>query len=335
MTITAILLISLLVLEMGLRSKYPADIRLSSLAVVHWIRQFISNHRGYQLETDANQVKLSGNQYKSEPRLGLVTMPGVHRIEVRCPSRPDLPSLSTRATVDKLHCRITSPLPDRYEGKPEIWIYGCSLTWGFGLNDNDAFPWILQEKLKDYKIRNFSDNGFGNVHALLQIQNSIEQGLKPVAAVFCYAHFHKERNVAAPSRMRNYSVFNNPELHHPKATLESGGELSIELINMMEHSHGPDQEEGYMFTVTGMTFRKIKRICDESSIIPVLAVQSGELDEPVVNYCEKIGYIISDIASGLQKEEYTLQPMDAHPNRKANEERARRLEADVKNALAA
>ncbi|MFO1378459.1 MAG: hypothetical protein U1F14_15795 [Steroidobacteraceae bacterium] len=54
--------------------------------------------------------------------------------------------------------RITRPLADysTQDAREKIWIFGCSYTEGWSLNDEETYPWLLQERFPDYdELANF------------------------------------------------------------------------------------------------------------------------------------------------------------------------------------
>jgi acyl-CoA thioesterase I len=54
-------------------------------------------------------------------------------------------------------------LPETSNGKPKIVAFGDSLTAGFGLTENESYPYLLQQKLKadgfDYEVINAGVSG--------------------------------------------------------------------------------------------------------------------------------------------------------------------------------
>lgn len=54
-------------------------------------------------------------------------------------------------------------LPETSSGKPKIVAFGDSLTAGFGLTENESYPYLLQQKLKadgfDYEVVNAGVSG--------------------------------------------------------------------------------------------------------------------------------------------------------------------------------
>src|SRR5262245_29977078 len=54
-------------------------------------------------------------------------------------------------------------LPASNSGRPKIIAFGDSLTAGFGLTENESYPYLLQQKLKadgyDYEVVNAGISG--------------------------------------------------------------------------------------------------------------------------------------------------------------------------------
>ncbi|MCG2660978.1 MAG: hypothetical protein L6437_12125, partial [Kiritimatiellae bacterium] len=162
------------------------------------------------------EITISPNRqfFLDDPILGYRNNPGTYTITIT--NRQVGKSLAFKVVVDDQGYRTTSPSPKVYEGKPEIWLFGCSYTWGWELNNPETFPWLLQARLVDYKINNYAVAGYGNVHGYLQLKQALDQGRLAIMAVFVYNYFHLPRNVAAPSRLMEFqSVRDIGLLHHP------------------------------------------------------------------------------------------------------------------------
>jgi acyl-CoA thioesterase-1 len=69
------------------------------------------------------------------------------------------------ATQKRSSANANRPLikPDVVTGKPKIVAFGDSLTAGFGLTENESYPYLLQQKLKadgyDYEVVNAGISG--------------------------------------------------------------------------------------------------------------------------------------------------------------------------------
>ncbi len=107
-----------------------------------------------------------------------------------------------RVTVDERGRRITHPpRPKEAPARPEIWIFGCSVTFGALLNDDETYPWIVQEKLPEYEVVNFGVGAYSTLQSLIQLEETLEETPRPrvALAVLAYAAFHDERNVSSRS----------------------------------------------------------------------------------------------------------------------------------------
>lgn len=103
--------------------------------------------------------------------------------------------LTVKVTHNAEGYRITEPPNDSMVQRPEIWIFGCSFTHGYGVNDEEAYPWLMQEALPQFTIRNFAVDGYGTYHAYLQLEQLLNRGEAPRAVVLAYGGFHDQRNV--------------------------------------------------------------------------------------------------------------------------------------------
>jgi hypothetical protein len=257
--------------------------------------------------------------FVAHPVYGRFINPGSYEITIKMPQVAAPYTFHVR--TDEEGYRLTSDDPSRYESKPEIWIFGCSFTWGWALDNEDTYPWLLQERFPDYCVKNYAIAGAGNVQALLQLREFFKDPSRrpPVAAVFGYCLFHKERNVAAPSRLRlESSVADQLDIMHPRAWLDKG-ELKVELVsyNVEDSAVDPSPEE--MDRVTQAIFKEIHDLCSDKGIALVLGVQHQKpIEDEVIKYCRKIGFTIADMTVKTESPEFNLLPYDRHPNAHAN-----------------
>ena len=88
--------------------------------------------------------------------------------------------------------RITSAHPPN---APIIIAAGCSFTFGHGINDEDTWPWLLQEQFPDYRVMNVGVMGYGTDQALLAAERQVLLSPQQTAAVVLgLADFQIERN---------------------------------------------------------------------------------------------------------------------------------------------
>ena len=103
-------------------------------------------------------------------------------------------TLQISVSHDSEGYRITQKGPVDAE-KPSIWIFGCSFTHGYGVEDHENYPWMLQEDFPDFTVYNFGMDGYGTYHSLLQLQDQLKQKKAPELVILAYGGFHDQRNV--------------------------------------------------------------------------------------------------------------------------------------------
>jgi hypothetical protein len=80
---------------------------------------------------------------------------------------------------------------------PVVIAAGCSFTFGHALNDQDSWPWQLQERLPRYRVMNTADLGYGTDQALLAAERQVNLSTGRAAAVILgFGDFQIERNRA-------------------------------------------------------------------------------------------------------------------------------------------
>jgi hypothetical protein len=250
--------------------------------------------------------------------LGFAFNPGLHEIGVKYRYFFRKNNYTFTSTIGRDGYRITSDHPELYRNKPQIWIFGCSYTYGWSLNDEETFPWLVQENLPNYHIRNLGIGGQGNVVALLQLREELVTRKPPAFAIFVYNPFHLVRNVAAPSFVNNeLAVLTDNAFHFPKAFINEEGKLNVTLIPV-EPVDEPEPTLKNMRLVTELVFQEIKHLCDTHSIVPILAFQTGDRLDPIVQDCEQKGFNIIDMSLDLSSKYQAFPPFDPHPNVKAH-----------------
>lgn len=126
--------------------------------------------------------------------------------------------------------RITRPMETyaQSSSQPAIWLFGCSFTYGWGLNDAETFPWKLQERLPGYDVQNFGVYGYGTIHSLRQLEEAFGERPAPAVAVLCYGALHEERNLLIRRRRKSISAHSKTvgqAITQPYARLTPAGTL--------------------------------------------------------------------------------------------------------------
>jgi len=104
--------------------------------------------------------------------------------------------------------RLTSPTP--HDG-PTLIAAGCSFTFGHAVNDQDTWPWLLQESLPQYQVINAAVMGYGTDQALMAADRQLQQNPgRSAAVVLGFGDFQIERNRGAQGWLVHVYPFGKP-----------------------------------------------------------------------------------------------------------------------------
>ena len=279
--------------------------------------------------------------YVKHPTLGYANMPGEFTVTLE-------DDYSFNLTILPNGCRITHPL-DTYKetgSKKEIWIFGCSFTTGWSLNDYETFPWLLQESFPIYEVVNFGVNGYGTVQSLIQFRQALQERRIPKIVVYAYAGFHVERNVFLRSWRKVICFFSSlGQQMVPYARFEADSKLRYFFGNveynefpLMRHSalmHFIEQkydklEENYYRSreVTEALILEMAKTAKEKGITFVLAgITDSQGTRNMLGFARDKGIKAIDISVDLDIPGYRNSPYDIHPSALADRKYADKLEA--------
>ena len=246
--------------------------------------------------------------------------------------------------------RITHPL-ETYPGKPkkEIWIFGCSLTEGWTLNDQETYPWLLQKKFSDYEVVNFGVAGYSTVQSLIQLREALLKRKKPILIVLAYASFHDQRNTLTRAWVKTrvtsgaahylgtvnlpYMAWSNdrqPELRYqPLEYREVPLARYSALANLLDSTYDRLVETTYhSHDISRKLIEQFYDLCKANQIDFVVAgIFSDASTREMLDYCRSKGIPATDISVDLRIRENTNLPYDDHPSALANLEYERTLES--------
>src|SRR5258708_13091520 len=287
-----------------------------------------------------------GNYFIPHPTRGFAHPAGEFKLTVPGP-------YTFKMTHANNGLRITHPLAQETQGnKKEIWIFGCSLTHGWRLNDEETYPWLLQRDLPAYEVVNFGVDGYGTVQSLIQLQESLKSGNKPAIVVLAYGDFHDGRNVLA--RGWKKQVFMNNRLgalNYPDATLGSDNKLVFRndpltywdfalvrysaLANYLDSQYNDSIGASYRgHDVSKAVVNEFWKLCEANGIAFVLAgIYSSPTTAEMLKFFSDKGAMTVDISVDLSIRENTSLPWDGHPNALANKQYAQKIESFLRAKL--
>jgi hypothetical protein len=225
-----------------------------------------------------------------------------------------------------------------------IDIHGCSFTYGMSVDDSLTFPFLLQKSLPNYRFRNYAVPGFGNLQALIRLQNQVKNQDFPDVVMVSYADFHDERNALNTNYRKSlYHGFLNAnenvkplfgESQIPFYDLKKGIQY-CDWKNMYKNWLGRDYSAAINSlqdafekmqnasndekAVTHQILLKIKELCQQNNIkFIVLFITKNESTALTKQFCEQQNIELMDIGLELPSEKYSNLPYDIHPNKTAH-----------------
>lgn len=239
------------------------------------------------------------------------------------------------------------------ENLKKIFLYGCSYTYGMGINDDESYPYLIDKSLVNYKIHNKAVPGFGTIQALISLNNGIANDILPDIVILNYYQFHDERNILNRAyreklylgRRSNITLYNgtsnkNTSLswEFPYYNKENKQIKNINvndiyptmpfrensaLINIIETEYNRiSSNEGKAREVSHEIIKEISRLCEKHGIKFFLA-NMDELDKDLELLCQSENISIIDSYVDLNQENYRNRPYDYHPSPIAHKEYAR------------
>ena len=289
------------------------------------------------------RVEPDGRLVSKQPLVGWGHIPGVHTITLPTGFR-------FRFTIRPNTLRITRPV-ETYAGPDlpdKIWIFGCSYTEGWSLNDEETYPWLLQERFPGYDVVNFGVGGYGTVHSLAQFREALKTST-PKVAVLAYADFHDERNTLARSHRRAIALDNDlGPLEYPHGSLNAQGRLQITYSDVaytevptarslaigqfieMELSRY-DTKRLLSHAVSEALVLETARLAREHGVKFILAnIDRGPGGVRMLEFARKQGITAVDISVDRKVPGNTNLPHDGHPSARANRHYADVLEKQLR-----
>jgi len=286
------------------------------------------------------RVVPGGKYYRADNYLGYTHLPG--RYTVYLPG-----GYSFITTHDSNTLRVTHPIYEdpQYAPKDKLWIFGCSVTHGWSINDRETYPWRLQQAFPGYEVVNYGVSGYGTIHSLLQLKRDLAEKKKPRVVILAYMSMHDARNTLTANRRKAASVYNflGP-VCQPYASLDKNGRLVISspvdvvyhkvpfntvsaFIHFLERAFNTIEAKfSNSHEVTRAIIQEMYDMCKKDSITFILAGLDNErLTNEMLEYFHKQGILTIDISVDNRSGKYSNLPYDAHPNGLANAVYAHKL----------
>ena len=148
---------------------------------------------------------------------------------------------------------------------PKILFLGGSFTFGHGVEDNEPFPSLLQEKYPQYKIINAGVMAWGTGQALLKLREQLTSNNDIKLVVYAFTTYHLERNYLRQSWLKSMEEFG--QKRNPYFEIIDGELVFKGLAD--PDKNGITDEEYLQHMEREMTLKmleEMKKLCDASSI---------------------------------------------------------------------
>lgn len=277
----------------------------------------------------------------SHPTLGFGLNPGAYSVTIN-----DGLSYTVTHGADSFRITSASPLPDSL---PELWLLGCSYTYGMGVNDEETFAWLIQEAHPEFRVRNFGVPGFGTVQSYLQLKRLFASGETPTNVILNYADFHDERNVLAPRYRHALSVgfrgadstisdvmegsripfasMNGESLQLQSVAWDSlyqdwRGRSTFASVNFWQtFSDNIHQYDLAPRKTTIELIKEMNALCAKRNIpFLVTGLTQSEETRSLLQTLDSLGISTQDISVDLSDSAYNHLPFDSHPSALAHRE---------------
>lgn len=232
----------------------------------------------------------------------------------------------------------------------QVFLMGCSYTYGMGVDDSSSFPYLVQSRLTNVNIKNLGVPGFGTVQSYLQLKKEIASGTIPAVVMVNFCDFHHERNSLIPRyRMSLEMGFqrSNPEVRSKMIQskfpyVENGkikyvpyselysvwtGRETFAAINYFQIRKDErttakiDAEKNSLFI-----FGELQQLCKKHGIrLIVNGLTQTEGTTHFLSLLQKMGIETQDISIDLNSKKYNSLPFDSHPNALAHAHFAQKI----------
>lgn len=244
--------------------------------------------------------------------------------------------------------RKTSFQPDSVQKNAHV--FGCSFTYGYGVNDDQTFCSLLQEQVLSHKIINYGVMGYGTVQSYLQLQNVTLDSTDHV--ILCFSSYHLMRNTLSHRYRSHLKIgFENSSSNLEKNMegaqfpylLSCGGPIQFQAWNEL-YSNFPGREYSVLVNhlqttydyytenndaqieSSGCLIQQMSEICQRNGTqFTVACLDTSEETERVRERVKDLNWV--NLNFDFTDTSRINHPYDSHPNEKGNRYIANQLKS--------
>lgn len=278
---------------------------------------------------------------------GIALNPGSYSVTLN-----DSLNFSTKHKADGTRFVTTN---DSSEQK--ISFFGCSFTYGYGVDVDFTFAGRLANQFPEFTIENYGVPGHGTVQNWLRLKQLIKKGNQPDCAILVYSKEHLDRNVMNTSYRKalkigfqnsNQSVNSNMKTARfpffKDTTLSSvkytnwencysnwWGRDKLAIVHALQSSFSDNDEIEQTNEITEALLKDFERICRENNIKFLLVNLDDDEFKSRFPNLNPANYI--SIGFDFSNADITNAPHDNHPNAAGHELISQKISPLLKNLL--
>jgi len=278
-------------------------------------------------------VEPEGSFFQADSNVGYINQPGRYLLHFPY-------NYACVCTHDSEGHRITRPIQEneKYSEREQVWIFGCSNTYGWSLNDWQAYPYKLQQMNPSRNVISYAVTGFGTVQSLLQLQVDLQNRPPPSLVILAYFAMHDRRNIMSASRRKSGTVYNYlGPMVQPYAYFDKHDSLVINKPIDIEYNRVPLSGHSSLVhfverAVNTILFRlsnsqdvslalilEMDKLCKAHNIPFVVAgIAEDNRTSKILSRCAERGLLTVDISLSNHSGVFSNDPYDGHPNAIAN-----------------
>lgn len=230
---------------------------------------------------------------------------------------------------------------------PIVAFYGCSFTYGTGVEDTSTYPYLLQSRLNEIIIINKAVPGYGQVQVLDELRRKTNHWDQANQIVLNFLPFHLERNTLNPLYQHKLNIGyqiskkNNSiaagQINYPYAVLKNDSiEIKYRSLQDIASSLFLESElaafhqfkswirnfkadKEHDLRITKAIIKDIQREAQQANIqFSMSFLQNDAISNNMIAYCDSLGIQTLKAFVNLSDTANTNYPYDMHPNAKAH-----------------
>jgi hypothetical protein len=276
-------------------AKQGTGFQPSGLAVVDLVKRVLTSHF-------ITVSSAGGRVFGRDDTMGFIMFPGQFLITEHNAGKAHVFHLRVNERGERSTSYATVHAPQR------IFLTGDSGMFGWGVDDEDTFAWLLQTRLPSYEVRNLSMTSYSTVHALLQLKQLDPQAGPEDIVVLVYHPITNDFNVASHVVLKPMvdgfevqlgDAVEMRAMTFPYAVVDARGALSVQRIAVdcapAYTSPGCAHPDMSREAAQKVTERVLDEIVATTKAHLMLAVINNEKDDSVIDHARALGITLVDL----------------------------------------